>query len=214
MKLNQKIDHTLLSPFATNKEIKKLCQEAITYSFYAVCISPYHATMANQILSSTPIKIAIVVGFPYGYNLINSKRETILSASTLVDEIDVVINLQAVINEDWTIVSKEISNLTKLAHEKELIIKWIVESGNISKDQLLRLCDYANKNTIDFMKTSSGVLGQGASLEAVHLMRRELETQIQIKASGGIRDNKTALDFLSAGADRIGASKSVAIVSA
>lgn len=213
MKLNRYIDHTLLSPFATHNEIEKLCQEAVDHKFYSVCVSPYFAIVAKNILIDSSVKVAVVIGFPYGYNSISSKKKNIISVSPYVDEVDVVINLQAVIAEDWHYLKKEINELTAEAHENNLVIKWIVESGNISLEQLKQLCEMCNEARVDFMKTSTGMLGTGATLEAIQTMREELDEGIQIKASGGIRDRETAIKFINAGATRIGASRSVAIVS-
>lgn len=212
MKLNRNIDHTNLSPFSTFAEIEKLCQEAREYDFYAVCVSPYYAQVAHDLLIDSSTAVAIVVGFPYGYNNTKSKSATIAEAHKIVDEIDVVINLQALLAEDWKLISNEMHALTSQAHDAELVIKWIVESGNISAEQLNGLCDIANESQIDFMKTSTGMLGTGATMEAVTTMRKLLDPSIQIKASGGIRDQATALSYIEAGASRIGASKGIDIV--
>ena len=214
MKLNRFIDHTLLSPFATTAEIEKLCKEALEYNFYAVCVSPFFAKLAHDLLINSTTAVAIVVGFPYGYNSTKSKSVTISETNNLINEVDVVINLQALLSEDWNLISEEIHELTNQAHENNLVIKWIVESGNISTEQLTRLCAIANHAKIDFMKTSTGMLGTGATMEAVETMRRLLDDSIQIKASGGIRDRATALRYIQAGASRIGASKGIEIVQA
>ena len=212
MKLNSYIDHTHLSPFSTRSEIEKLCQEARDFDFYAVCVSPYYAPLAHDLLIDSSTAVAIVVGFPYGYNSTKSKSATITDASKFVDEVDVVINFQALLAEDWELISIEMHTLTTQAHESKLIIKWIVESGYISSEHLSRLCAIANDAQIDFMKTSTGMLGTGATMEAVETMRRLLDQSIQIKASGGIRDQETALRYIEAGASRIGASKGIEIV--
>lgn len=214
MKINRFIDHTVLSPFATKADIEKCCQEAILYEFYAVCVSPYYVNLAHQILNKTPVKIASVVDFPYGYHLKETKLYICKLVSPYVDEVDVVINLQATRQEDWKYLNEEIHQVTQKAHELDLVIKWIVESGNIPQSTLVRLCDICNEAKVDFMKTSTGMLGQGATREAVITMRNHLSTAIQIKASGGIRDTQTALDMIEAGATRIGASQSVSIVTA
>ena len=212
MKLNRYIDHTLLAPFATAQQVKSLCQEAIDYSFYAVCVSPYFARLAQKLLVNSDIKVSTVIAFPYGYESTSSKVACMEATVAAIDEYDVVVNLQAVMNEDWTLVQNEIITLTRQAHQQKKIIKWIVESGNISENYLLRLCEICNEANVDYMKTSTGMLGTGATLSAVNFMRAHLNNHISIKASGGIRDRQTALSYIEAGASRIGASRGVEMV--
>ena len=214
MKLNQYIDHTLLSPFSTSEQVETLCREAMEYDFYSVCVSPYHTAMARKFLGNSAVKIASVIGFPYGYNSMSSKAENMNSIVNLIDEYDVVVNLQAVVNKDWQTVQTEIMELTQFAHQHKKVIKWIVESGNISEEALGQLCTFCNEAQVDFMKTSTGMLGTGATLSAVTFMRAHLDDTIAIKASGGIRDRESAMTYINAGATRIGASKSVEIVQA
>lgn len=212
MKVNAFIDHTILSPFTTTKQIDSLCQEAIDYAFYAICISPYFVSTANSKLKDTSVKISTVISFPYGHDPILSKKACMNSTAQFVDEFDVVVNLQAVVNENWDLVQQEIHELTSHAHSQQKIIKWIVESGNINKQQLARLCDICNEARVDFMKTSTGALGPGAVLFDVRFMRQHLDDSIAIKASGGIRDFITAASYIEAGARRIGTSSGVKIV--
>ena len=212
MKLNKSIDHTNLGPFTPLEDIKTLCEEAIEYGFFAVCVSPYHTSFCHEFLKHSDVKISTVIGFPYGYDSIESKASNMTAIHLLVDEFDIVVNLQAVINNDWRHIEGEIAQLTHLAHQYNTIVKWIVESGNISESQLERLCAICNKANVDFMKTSTGMLGAGASVEAITFMRAHLDDDIQLKASGGIRDRNTALKMVKAGATRIGASKGIEIV--
>ena len=212
MKLHKLIDHTLLSPFAEAHQAKKLCEEAIIHQFYSVCISPYFVPFCRQHLSGSQVRICTVIGFPFGYNSIASKQRDIESLLPTVDEFDIVINLQAVTNEDFNLIDNEAELLTNHVQQEGKVVKWIVESGNISSNHLRTLCDIMNTHRPDFIKTSTGVLGAGATLEAVTTMREYLHNDIQIKASGGIRDRQTALAMIQAGASRIGASKSVQIV--
>jgi len=213
MTLNTYIDHTLLKPFASQALVKKLCVEAIQYNFYAVCVSPYFVPFCATQLEGSSVKISSVIGFPYGYNSIKSKKEDISSILNQTDEFDVVVNLNAVVNEAWSTVENEIHEITSHVHAHGKVIKYILESANISSHALSQLCQVANQAGVDYIKTSTGVLGPGASVEHVQLMRKWADDKIQIKASGGIRDRATALAMIEAGATRIGASQSIAIVS-
>ncbi len=210
--LNRYIDHTLLDPFANDIKLNQLCEEALNFNFFAVCISPYHISYCADYLLGSEVKIATVVGFPYGYSSTKSKIEEIRQHNEIVDEFDVVINLQALMSKDWSYIHSELSQLVDAAHAANAIIKVIVESGNIHFNELRHLCELCNNVGVDYMKTSTGVLGNGASIEAISFMRRHLHTNIKIKASGGIRRRNTAIQMIAAGADRIGASKSVAII--
>lgn len=209
MNLNRYIDHTLLNPFAKRQAVEQLCQEAIDYNFYAVCVSPFHTCVAYHLLEAYEIKLATVIGFPYGYDTIKNKLDAVAEALPIVDEFDIVINLQATSDENYDYLRDEITQLTTYAHDNNKLVKWIVESGNIPTSQLAQLCAIANEAKIDFMKTSTGMLGAGASVDSIKFMRSQLDEAIAIKASGGIRDRATALAMIDAGATRIGASRSV-----
>ena len=207
------IDHTLLKPVCTAADINKLCREALEYGFAAVCIPPFVVKQASHELERSKVKTATVIGFPMGYSSLGSKISEIREAITDgADELDTVINLIALKNGDWSYLEKEMKQMVDLIHEKGKIIKVIVESGVLSKDELVRCCELYGKMGIDFMKTSTGYAEKGASVSDVLLMRNNLPPHVQIKASGGIRHYAFANELIGAGADRLGCSASLQIV--
>ncbi|MBL7767412.1 MAG: deoxyribose-phosphate aldolase [Flavipsychrobacter sp.] len=206
------IDHTILKPTTTIGDIEKLCAEAVAYGFAAVCVPPPFVKRAVAILAPTSVKVATVVGFPFGYSATEAKvAETILAVVDGAQEVDMVINLVALRQQDWTYLQKEVALLVEVCHNKGRILKVIIESGILSEEEIIGCCEKLGPLGIDFMKTSTGYAEKGASVEAVQLMRKHLPPQVQIKASGGIRDFAFASALVEAGANRLGCSASVAI---
>ncbi|MDI3322319.1 deoxyribose-phosphate aldolase [Pinibacter soli] len=207
------IDHTILKPTTTLAEVEKLCGEAVKYGFAAVCVPPSFVKRADAILDPTDVKVATVVGFPFGYSATEAKlAETVLALVDGADEIDVVINLIALRMNDWDFLVKEVKLLAEVIRNKGKVFKLIVESGILSDNEIIECCEKLGNAGIDFMKTSTGYAEKGATVEAVQLMRKHLPSNIKIKASGGIRDFEFAKKLVDAGADRLGCSASVAIV--
>jgi deoxyribose-phosphate aldolase len=207
------IDHTILKPTTTLAEVEQLCQEAVGYGFAAVCVPPPFVKRVKGILDPTKVKIATVVGFPFGYAATEAKiAETVLAMVDGADELDVVINLIALRMGDWDFLQKEIKLLAEVIHNKNKTFKLIVESGVLSAEELSKCCGVFGPLGIDFMKTSTGYAEKGATVEAVQLMRRQLPSTVKIKASGGIRTLGFAKQLIAAGANRLGCSASVSIV--
>jgi len=207
------IDHTLLKPVCTSADIYKLCREAIEYGFAAVCIPPFVVNEAFQVLKGTQVKTATVIGFPMGYSSIRSKMtETDQAIAEGADELDVVINLIALKNGDWSYLEKEMQQLVSIIHGQGKIIKVIVESGIITREELTACCELYGRLDIDFMKTSTGYAERGASVSDVLQMRNKLPGHVKIKASGGIRHFAFAKELIESGADRLGCSASLKIV--
>ena len=213
------IDHTVLKPTTTYADIKKLCEEALQYGFAAVCIPPPLVKQARELVKGSaatkdsPVKVATVIGFPFGYSVAKAKlAETEQAIQDGADELDVVINLIALKGGVWNYLEKEMQPLLTLAHEQGRIIKVIIESGVLTDEEIIRCCSLYGGMGADFLKTSTGYAEKGASVEAVALMRQNLPANIKIKASGGIRDYSFARQLVEAGADRLGCSASIAIV--
>ena len=207
------IDHTLLKSVCTAADIDRLCQEALQNRFAAVCIPPFLVKQAVGSLKNTEIKTATVIGFPMGYSSIESKlTETREAIADGADELDVVINLIALKNGDWTYLSREMQILLSVIHENSRVIKVIVESGVLTSDELVRSCEVYGSMDIDFMKTSTGYAEKGASVSDVQVMRKQLPSKIKIKASGGIRHYTFAAELIAAGASRLGCSASLQIL--
>jgi deoxyribose-phosphate aldolase len=213
MNIAQYIDHTILKPTTTLEDIRKICAEAIEYKFAAVCVPPPFVRNAKMMLKDSEVKVATVVGFPFGYSVAKAKIFEMQQAiEDGADEIDVVVNLVALKAGQWTYLENEIKFLVEAAHKNGRIIKVIIESGILTTEEIIKCCELYSKMDVDFVKTSTGYAEKGASVEAVHIMKAHLPEHIRIKASGGIRDFAFAKELVEAGADRLGCSASVAIV--
>jgi len=212
--LNKYIDHTILKPTCLVADIEKLCAEAKQYDFAAVCVPPNFVKLAKEKLAGSTVQVATVIGFPFGYSATEAKiAEIILAMVDGADELDVVANISAIKNGDWSAIADEINHIMPIIRSKGKVVKIIIESGVLSDDEIIKCCDIYGIAGIDYLKTSTGYAEKGASVEAVKLFRKHLPDQVQIKASGGIRDYATAKLMIDAGATRIGCSAGVAIVS-
>lgn len=211
MNINQYIDHTLLKPTATEREIIDLCNEAKQYNFYAVCVNSCYVRLSKQVLSESPVKIATVIGFPLGATSTEAKVfEATNAIDQGADEIDMVINIGFLRSRNYVAVFKDIAEVKLAMGNKPL--KVILEISELSKNELVKACEICLDAKVDFVKTSTGFSKSGATLTAVKIIKKLVKDQAQIKASGGIRDLETALKFIEAGADRIGTSSGVAMM--
>ena len=213
MNIARYIDHTILKPTALAADIDKLCAEAIQYGFAAVCVPPLFVKKAKELLNASTIKVATVIGFPFGYSAIEAKvAEVVLAIIDGADELDVVINISAIKNNDWQFLANELNSILPIIKNKNKLIKIIIESGILSDEEIVKCCDLYGAAGIDFMKTSTGYAEKGATIEAVQLMRKHLADHIHIKASGSIKSYTFAKQLIQAGADRLGCSSSVEIM--
>ncbi len=213
MNIAHYIDHTVLKQDTTAADVIKLCQEAQQEGFAAVCIPPYYVQLAKEQLKDTDVKVATVIGFPLGYQTLNSKLQEIKDAIEHgADELDMVHNIAALKNENWSYLEKEVSACTALAHQHGKAIKVIVESGIITEEELKQCCAIYGKLAIDYMKTSTGFAAKGANVASVKTMRELLPDNVKIKAAGGIRNYGFAKELIDAGADRLGCSAGMRIV--
>ncbi|HOK04528.1 MAG TPA: deoxyribose-phosphate aldolase [Victivallales bacterium] len=207
------IDHTLLKPTATEKQIENLCEEAIRYSFAAVCVNPYWVNFCAKKLSGTKVKVCSVVGFPLGATPTEVKAfETEFCLKNGAQEIDMVINIGAVKDKNWCYVEKEISTLAKIAHSNNAILKVIFENCLLEKDEIIKACQVSIVANADFVKTSTGFSTGGATFDDVKLMVETVKGKCKVKAAGGIRNAEDALNMIKIGAQRLGTSVGVAIV--
>ena len=213
MQLNEYIDHTILKPTTLVADIEKLCREALHYKFAAVCVPPPFVKKAKELTQGSAVKVATVIGFPFGYSAIEAKiAEVLLAIVDGADELDIVINIAAIKNNDWEYLANEINYLMPVAKQKNKTVKIIIESGVLTNDEILKCCGLYGAAGIDYLKTSTGYAEKGASVEAVTLFRKHLHAGVQIKASGGIRTYEFVQQLIAAGATRIGCSSSVAIM--
>ncbi len=207
----QFIDHTNVKPQATQADIKKLCQEAKKYGFYSVCVTSSRVRLAKKFLKGSPVKITCVVGFPHGSATSQTKAcETSEAVKNGADEIDMVMNIGALKDKDYLYVAKDIKSVVRAAKKRP--VKVILETSYLTKAEIKRACQIAKKAGAAFVKTSTGYASGGAKVADIRLMRKTVGKDFGVKASGGIRDKKTALAMLKAGANRIGTSTGVRIV--
>lgn len=208
------IDHTLLKPEATKEMIEKLCSEAKEYNFFSVCVNPYYVKTAKEELEGSNVKIATVIGFPLGST---PKEVKAFEASEAIkngaDELDMVINIGALKDGDYTTVEEDIKAVVNEATDKALV-KVIIETCLLDDEEKKKACEIARAAGADFVKTSTGFSTGGATVEDVKLMREVVGEDLGVKASGGIRDYETAKKMVEAGASRIGASSSIEIAKA
>ena len=207
------IDHTVLKPTTTIGDVEKICAEAIKYQFAAVCVPPLYVKKAKELLKDSSIKVATVIGFPFGYAAIEAKvAELVLAIIDGADELDVVINISAIKNNDWQFLANEINSILPIVKNKNKLIKVIIESGILTDEEIIKCCDLYGAAGVDFLKTSTGYAERGATVEAVQLMRKHLADNVRIKASGGIKNYPFAKQLIDAGANRLGCSSSLSIV--
>lgn len=207
------IDHTILKADCSPGDIERLCEEAIQYQFASVCIPPYYVKKAHKILMKSKVKIATVIGFPMGFSYTPAKVEEVKRAmSDGADELDVVVNIAAIKNKDWRYVENDIDSVTTASHLRGKIVKIIFEIDLLNTQEIAKLCKICSKIGVDYVKTSTGFVGNGASVEIVESLRQQLPQKIKIKASGGIRTAEAAEQLIQAGAKRLGTSRSIQIV--
>lgn len=213
MKIAHYIDHTLLKQTTTLAEIETLCKEATEHGFAAVCVPPLYVKKAKEFLQNTEVKVATVIGFPLGYSAIEAKvAEIVLAIVDGADELDMVANISAIKNNDWTFIGNEINTIMPIVKSKNKIIKVIIESGVLTDEEIIKCCDIYGAAGVDYVKTSTGFADKGASIHDVKLIRAHLSDSVKIKASGGIRSYSFAKELINAGANRIGCSASIEIV--
>lgn len=205
------IDHTLLKPDATSKDIEKLCNEAIEFGFFAICVNPTFVQLSRSLLRNSDIKVCTVVGFPLGAQETSVKAyETKVAIEQGAEEIDMVINLGLLKDGQDKKVYYDIARVVEAAEGRT--VKVILETCLLSKDEIQRACNMSQKAHASFVKTSTGFSSRGATLEDVQLMHECVGDRMQIKASGGIRDTEAALQMINAGASRLGTSSGIAII--
>ena len=213
MNLAPYIEHTILEPTAILADIEKLCREAGEYQYTAVCVPPLYVKKAKEFLEGTDVKIATVVGFPFGYSAIEAKvAEIVLAIVDGADELDMVANISAIKNGDWSFIANEINTVMSIVNSKEKILKVIIESGVLSDDEIIKCCDIYGAAGVDYVQTSTGYAEKGVTLHAVRLIRTHLSDAIKIKARGGIKSYSFAKELINAGANRLGCSSSVKII--
>ena len=207
------IDHTLLKPDATEAMIAQLCREARRHHFVSVCVNPTHVRFAAEQLQGSGVKVCAVVGFPLGATTTQEKVvETQNAIEAGATEIDMVINIGAVKSKDDDFTLGQITAVTQAAHQHNALCKIIIETSYLTNEEKVRVCRIAKQAGADFVKTSTGFSGGGATVEDVALMRHTVGQGMGVKASGGIRSLDDAQRMVAAGANRLGVSSGVRIM--
>lgn len=208
------IEHTVLKPETTLKDVQRVCEEAVKHDFAGVCIPPLYVREARRLTGDDKrIKVVTVVGFPMGYSAIASKSEEVKRAvDEGADDIDAMINIAAVKSGNWNHVSNDIDSLARVTQMRGQTLKLILECGLLTDQEIARLCELAREFRVSWLKTGTGFHGFPATVEMVQKLRSIATDEFRIKAAGGIRNAKIAQSLIDAGADRLGTSASLDII--
>lgn len=212
--LAQAIDHTLLKPEARVEDILRLCSEAADYGFKAVCVQPCYVSTCVKALEGTGVKVATVIGFPHGANCPETKAyEAKLALEQGARELDMVINIGALKSGETETVLKDITGVVaEAAKYPSAIVKVIIETALLTREEKIQACQLAVIAGANYVKTSTGFTGAGATLDDVKLMVQTVGEKAKVKASGGIRTREQALEYLEVGASRLGTSSGISIM--
>ncbi len=206
------MDHTVLKCTTTQETVKRFCDEAKQYHFASVCVNPTHAKFVSEQLKGSGVKTCCVIGFPLGATTTLVKTvEAAEAVKNGAEEVDMVINIGALKDKNYDLVYKDIKSVVEAAHPAALV-KVIIESSDLTDEEIVAACEMAKRAHADFVKTSSGYGSGGATVEAVKLMKRVVGDELQVKASTGINNREICDQMIAAGAVRMGTSKGILIV--
>lgn len=209
--LARTVDHTVLKPETSRKTIERFCKEAIEWNFASVCVNPTHVKLAAGLLKGTEVKVCTVIGFPLGANTSFVKAaETRDAIANGAQEVDMVINIGALKDGDYDLISKDIKAVVDAA-AGQAKVKVIIETCLLTEQEKIKACLLAKSMGADFVKTSTGMSTGGATVEDIALMRKTVGPQMGVKASTGVNDREIALNLIRAGATRLGTSKGMII---
>jgi deoxyribose-phosphate aldolase len=209
------IDHTILKPGATRAEVKQVCAEALQYEFASVCVNSFWIPVVARELRGSVVKVCTVAGFPLGAGSTAAKvAETLGAIADGATEVDMVINIGALLGDEHFVVESDILAVVKASHDNAAIVKVIIETALLDRDLKILACQLARNAGADFVKTSTGFAKSGATVEDIRLMRATVGPSMGVKASGGIRTLDDLRAMVAAGATRVGASSSVKIIEA
>ena len=211
----QMIDHSLLRPELTEEDVRKGCQIAKKYKVATVCCRPSEVTLVKELLQDSDVKTTTVVGFPHGYNKTETK---VFEAEQAIKdgavEVDMVINIGRLRSGDYDYVKKDIQAVVEVAHPRQVgvVVKVIFENYYLTDEQKKVACRLSEEAGADFVKTSTGFAGGGATMEDLRLMRENVSEKVQVKAAGGVRDLEMALKVREVGCTRFGATRTETIM--
>jgi deoxyribose-phosphate aldolase len=212
--LAKMIDSTNVKATATKKEVERLCKEAVQYGFRCAVVNPCYVRFAAKLLGGSNVKVCSTVGFPFGISLPEIKAlEAVKAVEDGAEELDMVLNLGALKSGDHDAVKQDIAAVVDAKRlSKEIIVKVIIETAYLTSEEKMIACKLAKEAGADFVKTSTGLFGKGATIEDVKLMRETVGKNMGVKAAGGIRTYADALAMIGAGANRIGTSTATKII--
>ena len=208
------IDSTNVKATATKSEIEKLCKQAVEYGFGCVCVNPVYVKLAATLLKGSKAKVCSTIGFPFGVTLSDIKAlEAVKAVENGAEELDMVINSSALKSGDYEAVKRDVAAVVDVKRlSNETVVKVIIETACLTKEEKVIACRLVKEAGADFVKTSTGFFGKGATVEDVRLMRQTVGSDFGVKAAGGIRTYADAVAMIKAGANRIGTSTATAIV--
>lgn len=208
------IDSTNVKMTATKKDIEKLCREAIQYGFGCVCVNPVYVKFAAALLKVSNVKVSSTVGFPLGTSVVEIKAmEALRAVEDGAKELDMVINVSLLKSGEYKDVKRDIATVVDVKRlVKDVIVKVIIETAHLTREEKVLACRLAKEAGADFVKTSTGFFGIGATVEDVRLMRATVGKEMGVKAAGGISSYDDVLRMIEAGANRIGTSSAVEII--
>ena len=209
----QMIDHSLLRPELTEEDVRKGCEIAKKYKAATVCCRPSEVVLVKELLQDSDVKTTTVVGFPHGYNKTETK---VFEAKQAIEdgavELDMVINIGRLLDGDYDYVKNDIRTVVEVAHSHNVAVKVIFENFYLTDEQKKVACRLSEETGVDFVKTSTGFAGGGATIEDLQLMRAEVSENVQVKAAGGVRDLDMALKVREIGCTRFGATRTETIM--
>ncbi len=212
LRLNRFIEHTALKPTLTDKDIDKLVEEAIEYEFLGVCVPTFWVRKARREVKSKGIQLVTVIGFPLGYQMTENKLDEIkLAIDNGANELDIVMNISA-FKSGMPWVKTDLAKCAQLIHQNDCLMKVIIETAYLSDPEIVKASILCQDAGTDFVKTSTGFAPSGAKPEHIKLIRGTINSNVGVKASGGIRDYATAVAMIEAGADRLGVSAGMEIM--
>ncbi len=210
--INRFIEQTILRPDLTDKDIDQLIEEANEYQFLGICVPPFWVKKASREIRNIGVQLVTVIGFPLGYQMTESKLfEIKMAIDNGANELDIVMNISA-FKSDMPWVKTELAKCASLIHENDCLMKVIIETAFLTEDEIVTASKMCQDAGTDFVKTSTGFAPAGAKVEHIKLIKSVINSNVGVKASGGIRNLETAIAMIDAGADRLGVSSGVSIM--
>lgn len=213
MNISSYISHSVLRQDTLLADVEAICNEAGQFGFKLVCVPPLFVKKAKEFLGNSPVKVATGIGFPFGYSTIEAKvAEIVLAIIDGADELELVVNISAIKNGDWSFLANELNTIMPIVKNKNKVLTIIIESGILTDDECIKCCDIYGAAGVDYIKTSTGYAEKGASIRSVAFIRTHLSDAVKIAASGGIKSYSFAKELINAGANRIDTSNSIRLV--